>query len=49
MGYKRIALETQEGVDILSIMRRSNNFSDEGLVDQLLTFMAAGYVSQGTR
>lgn len=28
--------------DILSIMMRSNDFSDENLVDQLLTFMAAG-------
>jgi cytochrome P450 len=35
--------ETQESRDILSIMIRSNNFSDENLVDQLLTFMAAGH------
>ncbi|KAF2036252.1 cytochrome P450 [Setomelanomma holmii] len=35
--------ESQESVDILSIMIRSNNFSDENLVDQLLTFLAAGH------
>jgi cytochrome P450 len=35
--------ESQESRDILSIMIRSNNFSDAGLVDQLLTFMAAGH------
>lgn len=38
----KMKMETQESVDILSIMIRSNNFSDEGLVDQLLTFLAAG-------
>ncbi|KAJ4381079.1 hypothetical protein N0V86_003426 [Didymella sp. IMI 355093] len=35
--------ESQESQDILSIMIRSNNFSDTELVDQLLTFMAAGH------
>ncbi|KZM21436.1 uncharacterized protein EKO05_0006299 [Ascochyta rabiei] len=35
--------ESRESRDILSIMIRSNNFSDENLVDQLLTFMAAGH------
>jgi cytochrome P450 len=34
--------ESQESRDILSIMIRSNNFSDGNLVDQLLTFLAAG-------
>jgi cytochrome P450 len=34
--------ESQESRDILSIMIRSNDFSDENLVDQLLTFLAAG-------
>jgi cytochrome P450 len=34
--------ESRESVDILSIMIRSNNFSDQNLVDQLLTFLAAG-------
>lgn len=33
---------SNESRDILSIMIRSNNFSDENLVDQLLTFLAAG-------
>jgi cytochrome P450 len=31
-----------EHVDILSVLIRSNNFSDQQLVDQLLTFLAAG-------
>ncbi|KAF3008659.1 hypothetical protein E8E13_008879 [Curvularia kusanoi] len=35
--------ESKESRDILSIMIRSNNFSDGNLVDQLLTFMAAGH------
>lgn len=35
--------ETQQSNDILSLMIRSNNFSDENLVDQLLTFLAAGH------
>lgn len=34
---------TTDELDILSIMIRSNNFSDENLVDQLLTFLAAGH------
>src|SRR4051812_34022040 len=29
-------------MDILSLLIRSNDFSDEDLVDQLLTFLAAG-------
>jgi cytochrome P450 len=37
---------SQESRDILSIMIRTNDFSDENLVDQLLTFLAAGCVSQ---
>jgi cytochrome P450 len=31
--------------DILSLLIKSNNFDDEVLKDQLLTFLAAGYVS----
>jgi cytochrome P450 len=38
----RLKLESSESKDILSIMLRSNNFSDHGLADQLLTFLAAG-------
>jgi cytochrome P450 len=38
----RMKVESQESVDILSIMLRSNNFSDSTHVDQLLTFLAAG-------
>ncbi|KAL5409919.1 hypothetical protein PMIN04_010848 [Paraphaeosphaeria minitans] len=41
----RMKMESEEGKDILSIMIRSNNFSDDGLVDQLLTFLAAGYMT----
>ncbi|KAF2678674.1 cytochrome P450 [Lentithecium fluviatile CBS 122367] len=39
----RMKMESQESKDILSIMLRSNNFSDDNLVDQLLTFLAAGH------
>ncbi|KAF2130750.1 cytochrome P450 [Dothidotthia symphoricarpi CBS 119687] len=39
----RMKHETTEELDILSIMLRSNDFSDENLVDQLLTFLAAGH------
>jgi cytochrome P450 len=37
----RIKVESQESKDILSILLRSNNFSDDTLVAQLLTFLAA--------
>ncbi|KAL6703586.1 hypothetical protein ACN47E_009531 [Coniothyrium glycines] len=37
------APDDHESRDILSIMIRSNNFSDENLADQLLTFLAAGH------
>lgn len=43
MKYE-VASEKEESRDILSIMIRSNNFSDQNLADQLLTFLAAGYV-----
>jgi cytochrome P450 len=33
-----------EHFDILSVLLKSNNFSDQELTDQLLTFLAAGYV-----
>jgi len=50
---ERVAREKREGkaagekdeMDILSLLVRSNDFSDEELVDQLLTFLAAGLVS----
>jgi cytochrome P450 len=38
----QIKVESEDQKDILSILLRSNNFSDDGLVDQLLTFLAAG-------
>ncbi|KAF2712111.1 cytochrome P450 3A4 [Pleomassaria siparia CBS 279.74] len=42
---KKLRMKTgsDEDLDILSIMIRSNTFSDDGLVDQLLTFLAAGH------
>jgi cytochrome P450 len=40
----RMKTESDESLDILAIMIRSQNFSDQGLVDQLLTFLAAGCV-----
>lgn len=41
---KREALksDSEEHLDILSVLIQSNNFSDQQLVDQLLTFLAAG-------
>jgi cytochrome P450 len=39
----KMKYESRESRDILSIMIRSNNFSDKELVDQLLTFMVAGH------
>jgi cytochrome P450 len=38
-----VKTSSEEHIDILSVLLRSNNFSDEQLVDQLLTFLAAGY------
>ncbi|KAF7872642.1 hypothetical protein EAF04_003559 [Stromatinia cepivora] len=35
--------KTVDGTDILSILVRSNDFSDKDLEDQLLTFLAAGH------
>ncbi|KAF2201691.1 cytochrome P450 3A4 [Delitschia confertaspora ATCC 74209] len=40
---ERMKTEDDKHIDILSILIRSNDFSDEGLVDQLLTFLAAGH------
>jgi cytochrome P450 len=37
-----IANEKDHDIDILSILIKSNNFADDMLVDQLLTFLAAG-------
>jgi cytochrome P450 len=34
--------DKEKHIDILSVLLRSNNFSDPQLVDQLLTFLAAG-------
>ncbi|KAH7161773.1 cytochrome P450 [Dactylonectria macrodidyma] len=42
---KRVAITEKEDdhFDILSLLIKSNNFSDEALKDQLLTFLAAGH------
>lgn len=37
-----IKTHQEENIDILSLLIKSNNFADDGLVDQLLTFLAAG-------
>jgi hypothetical protein len=42
-------LESEESVDILSIMIRTNNFANSDLVDELLTFLAAGYAANATK
>lgn len=34
--------ESEKHIDILSVLIRSGQFTDDGLVDQLLTFLAAG-------
>lgn len=38
----RMKTQSEDQVDILSILIKSNDFSDDSLVDQLLTFLAAG-------
>ncbi|KAK5128436.1 hypothetical protein LTR85_003104 [Meristemomyces frigidus] len=45
MELKRRDMETEseQHIDILSVLIRSGQFSDDGLVDQLLTFLAAGH------
>ncbi|KAH7399149.1 cytochrome P450 [Phaeosphaeria sp. MPI-PUGE-AT-0046c] len=40
---ERMKLKIEESVDILSIMLRTDNFSNSDLVDELLTFLAAGH------
>ncbi|OCL06974.1 cytochrome P450 [Glonium stellatum] len=40
---QRMKTEGEDQIDILSILIKSNDFSDESLVDQLLTFLAAGH------
>ncbi len=42
---EKAKLKGEGGNDILSLLIESNNFSDEELVDQMLTFLAAGCVS----
>jgi cytochrome P450 len=41
---KRVAITEKEDdhFDVLSLLIKTNNFSDEALKDQLLTFLAAG-------
>jgi len=46
VAEKKAAMEKQstEQVDILSVLMKSGAFTDDGLIDQLLTFLAAGYI-----
>ena len=39
---RTIKLQGEEDVDILSLLMKTDSFSDKNLVDQLLTFLAAG-------
>jgi cytochrome P450 len=39
---EELKTSNEKGLDILSVLIRSNNFSDQQLVDQMLTFLAAG-------
>jgi cytochrome P450 len=39
---EQFKLQSKEQVDILSVLLASNDFADDMLVDQLLTFLAAG-------
>lgn len=39
---RELKASEKEGLDILSLLIKSNNFADDMLVDQLLTFLAAG-------
>jgi cytochrome P450 len=38
-----VKMHAEDHLDILSILIKSNNFSDHQLVDQMLTFLAAGH------
>ncbi|KAE8451134.1 hypothetical protein EG329_004806 [Mollisiaceae sp. DMI_Dod_QoI] len=40
---KKMKRSEKDGLDILSLLIKSNNFADDMLVDQLLTFLAAGH------
>lgn len=42
-AIKTEASQSKDNKDILSLLLRSNNFSDDQLVDQMLTFLAAGH------
>ena len=40
--HKQGSLELEGELDILTVAMRSGGFSDEDLVDQMMTFLAAG-------
>ncbi|KAL9060636.1 MAG: hypothetical protein Q9162_000587 [Coniocarpon cinnabarinum] len=46
--HERMAQGKQVGVDILSIAIESGGFTDENLVDQMMTFLAAGHETTAT-
>lgn len=41
--HKQGSLELEGEVDILTVAMKSGGFSDEDLVDQMMTFLAAGW------
>ena len=46
--HERLREGKQSGIDILSIAIESGGFSDENLVDQMMTFLAAGHETTAT-
>lgn len=45
---ERMLAEKDSGIDILSIALKSGGFTDENLVDQMMTFLAAGHETTAT-
>lgn len=45
---ERISAQEDSGIDILSVALQSGGFTDENLVDQMMTFLAAGHETTAT-
>lgn len=45
---ERISARKDSGIDILSVALQSGGFTDENLVDQMMTFLAAGHETTAT-
>lgn len=45
---ERISAQKDSGIDILSVALQSGGFTDENLVDQMMTFLAAGHETTAT-